>query len=131
VPYRTLHRFCAAELEFGGQQRKTVRVADGEPGKELQVDFGRMGLLGDGPEGRRRLCWGLIFTACYSRHQFCWLSFRQTLPEVIEGFEQAWRFFGGVFAVVIPDSLKATRRLKLKERLLLLKLPVSKRLPVR
>jgi transposase len=106
VPYRTLHRFCAAELEFGGQ-RKTVRVADGEPGKELQVDFGRMGLLAEGPEGRRRQCWALIFTACYSRHQFCWLSFRQTLPEVIEGFEQAWRFFGGVFAVVIPDSLKA------------------------
>jgi len=107
VPYRTLHRFCAAELDFGGQQRKTVRVADGEAGQELQVDFGRMGLLGDGPEGRRRQCWGLIFTACYSRHQFCWLSFRQTLPEVIEGFEQAWRFFGGVFAVIIPDSLKA------------------------
>jgi transposase len=106
VPYRTLHRFCATELEFGGQG-KTVRVADGEPGKELQVDFGRMGLLRDGPEGRRRMCWGLLFTACYSRHQFCWLSFRQTLPEVIEGFEQAWRYFGGVFAVVIPDSLKA------------------------
>lgn len=107
VPYRTLHRFCAVELEFGGQQRKTVLVADGEPGGELQVDFGRMGLLGEGPEGRRRQCWGLVFTACYSRHQFCWLTFRQTLPEVIEGFEQAWRFFGGVFAVVIPDSLKA------------------------
>jgi len=106
VPYRTLHRFCVAELEFGGQ-RKTVPVADGEPGQELQVDFGRMGLLKDGPEGRRRLCWALIFTACYSRHLYCWLSFRQTLPEVIEGCEQAWRFFGGVFGVIIPDSLKA------------------------
>jgi transposase len=106
VPYRTLHRFCATELEFGRQQ-KTLRVADGEPGRELQVDFGRMGLIQDGPEGRRRVCWGLIFTACYSRHLFCWLSCRQTLPEVIEGFEQAWRFFGGVFSVIIPDSLKA------------------------
>ncbi len=106
VPYRTLHRFCVAELEFGGQ-RKTVRVAGGEPGQELQVDFGRMGLLKDGPEGWRRLCWALIFTACYSRHLFCWLSFRQTLPEVVEGCEQAWRFFGGVFGVIIPDSLKA------------------------
>src|SRR5256885_15063937 len=67
------------------------------------------GLLGDGPEGRRRQCWGLVFTAGYSRHQFCWMSFRQTLPEVIEGFEQAWRLFGGVFTVVIPDSLKALR----------------------
>ncbi|HZU16237.1 MAG TPA: hypothetical protein VFD01_06520 [Candidatus Dormibacteraeota bacterium] len=39
VPYRTLHRFCAAELEFGGQ-RKTVPVADGEPGVERQVTSG-------------------------------------------------------------------------------------------
>jgi transposase len=104
VPYRTLHRFCASELEFGRPQT-TVRVADGEPGGELQVDFGRMGLVPDG--GRRRVCRGLIFTACYSRHMFCWLCFRETLEEVIEGFEEAWRFFGGVFRVVIPDSLKA------------------------
>ena len=44
----------------------TVRVADGEPGEELQVDFGRMGLIFDPATGRRRVCWALIFTACYS-----------------------------------------------------------------
>src|SRR5215467_14482923 len=35
MPYQTLHPFCVAELEFAGQLRKTVPVADGEPGKEL------------------------------------------------------------------------------------------------
>jgi hypothetical protein len=48
----------------------------------------------------------LIFTAVYSRHTFVWLTFRQTLRAVIGGFEQAWTFFDGVFAVVIPDNLK-------------------------
>lgn len=105
VPYRTLHRFCVQELGFG-RQHQTVRVADGEPGSELQVDFGRMGLLFDLSSRRRRLCRGLIFTACYSRHMFCWLSFEQTLTAVIEGFEQAWAFFGGVFRVVIPDGMR-------------------------
>ncbi|MGH3626646.1 MAG: Mu transposase domain-containing protein, partial [Sciscionella sp.] len=47
------------------------------------------------------------FTACYSRHQFVWLTVHQTLEEVVEGFERAWEFFGGVFRVVIPDNLKA------------------------
>jgi transposase len=32
---------------------------------------------------------------------------RQTTVEVIGGCEAAWAFFGGVFAVVIPDIMKA------------------------
>ena len=51
------------------------------------------------------MCWALIFTACYSRHCFVWLSFSQTLETVIEGFEHAWAFFDGVFRVVIPDNM--------------------------
>jgi hypothetical protein len=42
VPYATLHRFAVQELEFG-RRRITMPLADGEPGSELQVDFGRMG----------------------------------------------------------------------------------------
>ncbi len=107
VPERTLHRYALEVLGVGRSVRgSTVRVADGEPGSELQVDFGKMGLIFDSVTGRRRVCWALIFTACYSRHCFVWLSFSQTLVTVIEGFEAAWSFFGGVFAVVIPDNMR-------------------------
>jgi transposase len=107
VPLRTVQRYV---LEVCGRSRGrglTVRVADGEPGDELQVDFGRMGFLVDPDSGRRRVVQALIFTACYSRHCFVWLSFRQTTEAVIDGFEAAWGFFGGVFATVIPDNLSA------------------------
>ena len=50
VPYRTLHRFAVAELGFGRKQ-PTVRVADGKPGHEVQVDFGRLGLVPDPASG--------------------------------------------------------------------------------
>ena len=106
VSYRTLHRYATTELGFG-QRRSTVRVADGEPGSELQIDFGRLGLLTDHADGRRRVVHGLIFTAVYSRHMFVYPTYRQTLNDVIAGFEAAWAFFGGVFAVVIPDNMKA------------------------
>jgi hypothetical protein len=107
VPERTVHRYALEVLGVGRSVRgSTVRVADGEPGAELQVDFGKMGLVYDSVTGRRRVCWALIFTACYSRHCFVWLSFSQTLETVIEGFEAAWAFFGGVFAVVIPDNMR-------------------------
>jgi len=103
VPYRTFVRFCVERLDAGRTKRITVRVADPPPGIELQVDFGRMGLIPDGE--RRRVCHALIFTACYSRHCYVWLTFSQTTADVICGFEAAWLFFGGVFPVVIPDNM--------------------------
>ena len=105
VPYRTLHRFCVERAEFRIDARTTVRVADGEPGVECQIDFARMGLLYDPSVGRRRVEHALIFTAVFSRHMFVWLSFAQTLEVVIAGCEAAWRFFGGVFRVLIPDNM--------------------------
>jgi transposase len=105
VSYRTLNRYATTELGFG-QRRTTVRVADGEPGSEVQVDFGRLGIL-DAEDGRRRVVKGLIVTAVYSRHMFVWPTYAETLTEVIAGFEAAWQFFGGVFAVAIPDNMKA------------------------
>jgi transposase len=105
VPHRTLARFCVERLGTAKRATTTVRVNDPPPGIELQVDFGRLGLIPDGE--RRRVCHGLIFTACFSRHSFVWPTFHQTTEEVIKGFEAAWGFFGGVFPVVIPDNLKA------------------------
>jgi transposase len=105
VPSRTLERFCA---ELCGPRRgrpKTVRVADGAPGEELQVDFGRMGFIFDPVTNRRRVCHALILTACLSRHCFVWLTFSQTTEDVICGFDAAWEFFGGVFLIVIPDNM--------------------------
>jgi transposase len=106
VPHRTLARFCVERCGAGRRARSTTRVDDPPPATELQVDFGRLGLVPAG-DGRHRVCWALIFTACWSRHLFVWPSFAQTTEAVIEGFEAAWRYFGGVFPVVIPDSMKA------------------------
>jgi len=105
VPERTVQRFIAAEFGPRRGQGSTVRVADGEPGHELQIDFARLGLLDDPESGRRRVCHALIFTAVFSRHMFVWLSFTQTTEAVIAGCEAAWRFFGGVFRVLVPDNL--------------------------
>ncbi len=46
VPYRTLHRFAVERCGFG-RQASTLRVADGAPGVECQLDFGRLGVMFD------------------------------------------------------------------------------------
>jgi hypothetical protein len=82
IPYRTLHRFCVQELGHN-EDRVTVRVEDCDPGSELQVDFGRMGIMFDPEASRRRVVWALIFTAAFSGHMFVWPSFTQSLADVI------------------------------------------------
>jgi len=104
VPERTLQRFCA-ERCGAGRSQTTVRVADPEPGQELQADFGRMGLLFDPHTERRRVVHALIVVAVVSRHMFVWLTFGQRTDDVICGLEAAWSFFGGIFPVLIPDNL--------------------------
>ena len=106
VPYRTLHRFAVERCGFRVGST-TVRVVDGEPGVECQVDFAQLGVLDDPETGRQRRVHVLIFTAVVSRHMFVWLTFSQTLTAVIAGCEAAWGFFGGAFKVLIPDNLKA------------------------
>ena len=105
VPYRTLARFAAAECGFSSsRQQVTVPVADGKPGEEVQIDFGYLGMIGDGD--RRRKLHALVFTAVLSRYCFVYLTFSQTTAEVIAGCEAAWAFFGGMFKVLIADNLK-------------------------
>jgi transposase len=106
VPYRTLARFAAAECGYSSSSRPavTVPVADGEPGREVQVDFGYLGMILDGD--RRRKLHALVFTAVVSRYCYVFLTFPQTTAAVIAGCEAAWGFFGGMFRVIVPDNLK-------------------------
>jgi transposase len=107
VPYRTLVSFCEQCCGFVGRgQQNTVRVLDGDPGVECQVDFGGLGKLLDAASQRRRVVQALVFTAVYSRHQFVWLTYSLSLEALLAGCEAAWDFFGGVFRVLIPDNMK-------------------------
>jgi transposase len=105
IPYPTLHRFAVLELRFG-QTAATLPVADGDPGQELQVDTGWVGWVTTSLLGRKRFrAW--IFTAVRSRYRFVYPTFEETTTRAIEACDAAWAFFGGIFAVLIPDNTKA------------------------
>jgi transposase len=106
IPYGTLYRFAVSELGFGGTA-PTVPVADGEPGKELQVDTGWMTSLEPDEHGKRRRFKAFIFTPNVSRYRFVYPVFRERTAEAIEACDAAWEFYGGVFDVLIPDNTKA------------------------
>jgi transposase len=106
ISYDTLRRYAMEQLEFGTGAR-TVPVADGEPGQELQVDTGWMVLLEPDLFGKRRRFKAWIFTAVLSRHRFVYPIFHETTASAIEACEAAWEYYGGVFHVLIPDNTKA------------------------
>jgi len=104
--YDTLRRYAIAELGWR-KKKTTVRLADTEPGEIAQVDFGLMGSITDADTGRVRRLWALIITLAYSRYQFVWPSFDQTTAAVCAGLDAAWRFFGAMAHVILPDNMKA------------------------
>jgi hypothetical protein len=71
---------------------------------ELHIDFGYPGLI-PADDGRRSKLHTLVFTACFSQYMFVHLTHSLTL-EVIAGCEDAWAFFGAVFAVIILDNMR-------------------------
>ena len=106
ISYATLRRFAILELDFSSRS-PTLPVVDGEPGQELQMDTGWMGLLEPNLLGRRRRFRAFIFTAVRSRHRFVYPALQETTERAIEACEAAWEFFAGVFRVLIVDNTKA------------------------
>jgi hypothetical protein len=102
----TLYRFATAELGFG-RQAPTIPVADGSPGEEIALDTGWMRIVLCDERGRRRRMRAWIFTPSVSRYRFVYPCLGETTASAIEACEAAWRFYGGVFRVVIPDNTKA------------------------
>lgn len=107
VAYTCLRRYVHNQGWFGQASQETVRMPDTEPGQMAEIDFGRLGLIPDGEENHRRKVWGMLSVLNYSRHQFLWPLFGQTLNEVIEGLEATWLFFGGIPRYVILDNFPA------------------------
>ncbi len=105
VPYSTLHRFAVRELEFGRRGKRSVRLVDPAPGLELQVDTGWVVTLTiDGKTQRKK---AFIFTPSVSRYRYVHPIERETTEAAIEACEAAWSFYGGVFAVLLPDNTGA------------------------
>jgi transposase len=105
VSYPTLRRFAIAELGFR-EGASTMPVADGEPGKEVQLDTGWVGFFKPDLTGRRRRFRAWIFTPSVSRYRFVYPVLAETTESAIEACEAAWEFYGGIFDVVIPDNTK-------------------------
>ncbi|MFH1220393.1 MAG: IS21 family transposase [Candidatus Eisenbacteria bacterium] len=100
--YSSVKRFAR---RLGATTPLPFRRIEVAPGQEAQVDFG------SGPwiieAGHKRRTHILRITLSHSRKGYSEAIHRQTADAFIRCLENAWRHFGGVPAVLVPDNLKA------------------------
>jgi transposase len=84
-----------------------------EPGQEAEVDWGEAVVE---LAGLRRTVQLFLMRACYSGATFCMAFERQTQQAFLEAHVEAFRFFGGVFALVRYDNLRSAVRQVLRGR---------------
>lgn len=88
-------------------RRAQVRVLGDTPppGQEAQVDYGRLGMWADPATGRRVAVWAFVMVLSHSRHLFVRPVIRMDQQAWTQAHVEAFAFFGGVPARIIPDNL--------------------------
>lgn len=99
-----IKRFCARlDHEQGVQADDVVIPVETGPGEIAQVDFGYVGKLYDPREGVLRKAWVFVMVLGYSRHLFARVVFDQRVETWLALHQEAFRWFGAVPQVLVPD----------------------------
>ena len=101
--YESVKRF-AAKLRKDDPQR--FERIESLPGEEAQVDFGSGPRIPTG-DGHWRKTWFFRIVLCHSRKGYTEAVHSQDTETFIRCLENAFRYFGGVPAVLVTDNLKA------------------------
>jgi len=103
----SLKRYVDANLpEENQRERVTVLRDDPPPGEEAQIDYGYLGSWVDPIGGRRRRIWAFVMVLAVSRLMFVRPVLSMDQRSWTECHVQAFAFFGGVPARLVPDNLR-------------------------
>jgi transposase len=100
----TLRRYVHRRFKI--QPEATV-VRIPEPGKVMEVDFGYLGIVYDESENKVRKAWLFSARLRYSRKAYRRIVFTQQQTIFFQCHIEAFEWFGGVSATLVPDNLKA------------------------
>jgi transposase len=100
----TVRRFVQKYL---ATEPKPVMVRATVPGRDMEVDFGYLGITYDEETRRNRKTY--VFSGRLRHSRLAWreAGFRQNAPAFFMGHIHAFEYFGGVPAKSVPDNLKA------------------------
>lgn len=103
----SLKRWLAANLpEEVRRDRVTVLADEPEPGAEAQIDYGHLGSWVDPRSGKKYRVWAFVMVLVCSRLMFVRPVLRMDQRAWTECHVEAFVFFDGVPARLVPDNLK-------------------------
>jgi hypothetical protein len=103
----SLRRWVRANLPEDARRAQVTVLRDCPPaGSEAQIDYGRLGTRLDPTTGRRRTVWAFVMVLPCSRDMFVRPTVSMDQREWTAADVEAFAFFGGVPARLVPDNLK-------------------------
>ena len=100
-------RYVVANLaEDAVREKVTVLRTDPDPGLEAQIDYGLLGSWTDPRTGRSQRIWGFVMVLSHSRHMFVRPVASMDQASWTASHVEAFAFFGGAPARLVPDNLK-------------------------
>jgi transposase len=107
VSVASLRRWVRANLPEDARRGAVTVLRDTPPpGQEAQIDYGQLGMWLDPRTGRRRTVWAFVMVLAHSRHMFVRPTLSMDQAEWTAAHVEAFAFFGGVPARLVPDNLK-------------------------
>ena len=104
----SFRRYVAANIpEEARRSQVTVwSPRSAEAGEQAQIDYGMLGRWLDPVSGRLRTVWAFVMVLACSRHMFVRPVLKMDQRAWTECHVEAFAFFGGVPARLVPDNLK-------------------------
>ena len=100
-------RYVTANLaEDALREKVTVLRDDPDPGFEAQIDYGMLGSWTDPRTGRSQRIWAFVMVLSHSRHMFVRPVVSMDQASWTASHVEAFAFFGGAPARLVPDNLK-------------------------
>ena len=106
VSYSSFKRFVRANEISIKPSNSTCRI-EVNPGEEIQIDYGYMGLLYDPLTGKKRKVYAFIVTLSYSRHLYVDFVYKQDQQSFVASHVRMFEYFGGTAVRLVIDNLKA------------------------
>jgi transposase len=106
--YASLRRYVAANMaeRVRRSQVTVLNLYPAQPGEQAQIDYGRLGVWVDPKTGKKHTAWAFAMVLPASRHMFIRPVIKMDQRAWTEAHVEAFAFFGGVPARLVPDNLK-------------------------